>query len=359
MLIMKIRIAIDLTPLYNRKWTGVELYAIDLYRALLSDKMIEVIPIFNTINELDDNKNAYIIKKCNRFVLENFNLSRAVRKINSDIVLFPIFPPPIDLYLYHRSKLYPVIHDTVFLRYFSTLKFAAKYYLYPKYKLALKKADAIVTISVTSGKQLKEYTSQPIINCGENISSNFFNSNLKIDISCLEKYGLKSENYYISVSTIEPRKNLKYTLKVLNAQLKKSCMKLVLVGRRGWGCDDELKQLIVQMSDRIIFTEYVPDETLQSLYHHAYAFILLSLDEGFGRTPLEAIACGCKRVIVSDIEIFHETLMDSATYLPLNNVNEAKKIIMNTDKLVLVNPNFDVPFNVLEHNVYKLRLKNI
>ena len=29
------KIAIDLTPLYGRKWTGVELYAIDLYHALL------------------------------------------------------------------------------------------------------------------------------------------------------------------------------------------------------------------------------------------------------------------------------------------------------------------------------------
>lgn len=30
------RIAIDLTSLYARKRTGIEMYAIDLYRALLS-----------------------------------------------------------------------------------------------------------------------------------------------------------------------------------------------------------------------------------------------------------------------------------------------------------------------------------
>ena len=31
------KIAIDLTPLYGRKWTGVELYAIDLYHALFKE----------------------------------------------------------------------------------------------------------------------------------------------------------------------------------------------------------------------------------------------------------------------------------------------------------------------------------
>ena len=40
------KIAIDLTPLYGRKWTGVELYAIDLYHALL-ELNYEVIPIFH------------------------------------------------------------------------------------------------------------------------------------------------------------------------------------------------------------------------------------------------------------------------------------------------------------------------
>ena len=41
------KILIDLTPLYGRKWTGVELYAIDLYRALLKTSHT-VIPIFYT-----------------------------------------------------------------------------------------------------------------------------------------------------------------------------------------------------------------------------------------------------------------------------------------------------------------------
>lgn len=83
-------IAIDLTPLYGRKRTGVEMYAIDLYRALLTSGNL-IIPIFHVQNELDDNPNAVIIPESNRLLLENIKLSKCIRKIAPDIVLFPIF----------------------------------------------------------------------------------------------------------------------------------------------------------------------------------------------------------------------------------------------------------------------------
>ena len=57
------KIAIDLTPLYGRKWTGVELYAIDLYHALL-ELNYEVIPIFHVIRIriLSNRQNVYCLK---------------------------------------------------------------------------------------------------------------------------------------------------------------------------------------------------------------------------------------------------------------------------------------------------------
>lgn len=80
------RIAIDLTPLFGRKRTGVEMYAIDLYRALLTTGH-QIVPIFHCNNELDRNSNAYVIPKRNRLWLENIALSKAVREIDADIRL--------------------------------------------------------------------------------------------------------------------------------------------------------------------------------------------------------------------------------------------------------------------------------
>lgn len=343
------RIAIDLTPLYGRKHTGVEMYAIDLYRAFLTTEH-QIVPIFHCENEVDTNPDAYIIPHRNRLWVENLSLSRAIRKIKADIVVFPIFPPPMDIYYKCKSKIYHTIHDTVFLRYKETQNFAARYYYLPKIKLALEKLDGIITISDTVKQQLQQFTHKPIYNLGENIAEEYKNAKNKGDYSLIEKWGLREGEYYISVSTIEPRKNFDYLLEVLEPLLKNKKRKLVLVGRKGWGENKRLKLLIELMGDNLVFTDYVPLEELFSLYRYAYAFILLSKDEGFGRTPFEALACGCRRIILSDIAIFHETFEKNALFLPLDNVSECRKILEQST-LPCVDDNIEIPFNVIQQRL--------
>lgn len=351
------KIAIDLTPLHDRQWTGVEWYAIDLYKAFLTIGY-KVIPIFHEKNDLDDNPDAYIISKSNRLLLENYSLSKAVRRIKADITLFPIFPAPIDLYYNRPGKIVSIIHDTAFIQFAETLKIAAKYYLKPKYWLAMRNSDFIVTISETTKAQLEHYCNIKIVNWGENISELFLPDNIKVNVDLLKDYGLSPEQYYISVSTIEPRKNLKYLLRVIRQELLLSEKKLVLVGRKGWGDDEDLKQLITEMSDLIIFTEYVSIEVLQTLYHYSYAFALLSLDEGFGRTPLEAIACGCKKIIVSNIDVFHETMGEYGNFIPLDNEENAKNMFLKHD-WINVRADFELPFNFIEKRLMDEFLPNI
>ena len=344
------KIAIDLTPLHGRKWTGVELYAIDLYHTLL-ELNYDVVPIFHVENDLDNNSSAFMIGKTKRLWLENYSLSKALRTIKADVALFPIFPPPIDIYINRPSKIVPVIHDTAFIRYRSTLRFAAKYYLTPKYKIALKASDYLVTISETSKKQLSDYSKLRILNWGENISVDFKKENLRISDKHLNQFNLLPNQYYISVSTIEPRKNLKYLLDIIQDELIQNQKKLVLVGRKGWGNDIELQKKIEKLQEYIVFTDYVTLEELQSLYHYAYAFTLMSLDEGFGRTPLEAIACGCKRIIVSDIDVFHETMGNYVNYLPLNNTNFCKHQFLQK-QWKITDKDFPIPFNDMIKKIF-------
>lgn len=343
------KILIDLTPLYARKRTGVEMYAIDLYRALLTTEH-EIIPLFHVKNELDTNPYAVIIPRCNRLLLENIKLSKTIRAIRPDYVLFPIFPPPVDLKWGFTGKVIPTLHDFAFLKFRKTLNFAAKYYLTPKMLWAFRWVDGIITISETEKQQLIAYTNKPIYNLGENIAIGFKGASDKADLKMLAKWQLRPNSYFISVSTIEPRKNFKYLLKVIAPILKKRNMKLVLVGREGWGHDEELKTLIGKMKDYLIFTNYVSEEELISLYHYAYAFALLSLDEGFGRTPFEAVACGCKRIILSDIEIFHETFEGNAIFLPLDDTSLATRFLATND-MVGVSDRFELPFDVIEKKI--------
>lgn len=106
------KIAIDLTSLYGRKRTGVEMYAIDLYKALLSTGH-KIVPIFHVENEIDSNPDAVIIERTFRLLLENTRLTKFIKRVDADMVIFPIFPPPLDIYG-GRAKIVPVIHDLTF-----------------------------------------------------------------------------------------------------------------------------------------------------------------------------------------------------------------------------------------------------
>jgi glycosyltransferase involved in cell wall biosynthesis len=74
-----------------------------------------------------------------------------------------------------------------------------------------------------------------------------------------------------------------------------------LIGRSGAG-------------DRIRAREYVSDAELASLYGEASAFAFLSDYEGFGFTPLEALAAGVPPVVL-DTEVAREIYGPSAAYV--------------------------------------------
>lgn len=324
-----IKILIDLTPLYARKITGVEVYGIEFYQALKKTGY-EIYPVFRMQNTLDNNPNAIIIKCKSRLIVENISLSKILKRLKPQIAFFPIFPPPIDVYTINGVKIIPVIHDLAFKFYSATLSIKARLYLVPKYILALKYSNAIITISETIKSEISQTCTLPVYNWGNNISSVYkLGKDYVFKSLILHKYDIKEYEYLVSVSTLEPRKNILYLLDVFSKVLeKKSNMKLLLVGRHGWNNSIEFEKKISKLGGAIIFTGYIETEDLINLYHYSKAFILLSLYEGFGRTPLEALMCGAK-VLVSDIPIFHETLGKQARYINLDNINSSTNQLLS------------------------------
>ena len=113
----------------------------------------------------------------------------------------------------------------------------------------------------------------------------------------LVKYHIKQAGYFLSVATLEPRKNITTTVKSFGAFLAQnpdSDLELVLVGSKGWFFEEIFKEVAAneKLKSRIIVTGFVPDEDLAALYSAAKAFIYPSLYEGFGLPVLEAMQCG-------------------------------------------------------------------
>ena len=74
--------------------------------------------------------------------------------------------------------------------------------------------------------------------------------------------------------------------------------------------------------DRIHLRAYVDDETLAGLYARASVFAFLSEYEGFGLTPLEALAAGVTPVLL-DTPVARETAGPAAHYVPASAGDEA------------------------------------
>lgn len=77
--------------------------------------------------------------------------------------------------------------------------------------------------------------------------------------------------------------------------------------------DAAVVEAAARLGERVRFAGRVPDAELRRYYAHADALVLPSLYEGFGLTPLEAMAAGCP-VVASDATSIPEVCGDAALY---------------------------------------------
>ena len=111
--------------------------------------------------------------------------------------------------------------------------------------------------------------------------------------------------------------------------------RLVIVGdNRTWPRQD-LQGVAAahRVTSRTEFLSYIPDDALASLYARASVFAFLSEYEGFGLTPLEAMAAGVPPVVL-DTAVAREVYGDAAFYVQPGDIAGAADIIGE----LLVNP---------------------
>lgn len=103
------------------------------------------------------------------------------------------------------------------------------------------------------------------------------------------------EAYFLSVSSMHPRKNIVRVLKAFDAFKKanNTKTKLLLVGRMAWKTGEimQVYEAMAYKSD-VIFTGYINDDVLARITASARAMVYVSLFEGFGIPIIEAMQCG-------------------------------------------------------------------
>lgn len=109
-----------------------------------------------------------------------------------------------------------------------------------------------------------------------------------------DKYNLPDSPYFLTLSTLEPRKNIINTIKAfnkLNEKTEEQNLALFICGKRGWKIDELFKNENIT-NENIYFTGFVDEEDLPALYSNALALCYVSLYEGFGLPPIESMSCG-------------------------------------------------------------------
>jgi glycosyltransferase involved in cell wall biosynthesis len=143
------------------------------------------------------------------------------------------------------------------------------------------------------------------------------------------KYALP-ESFFLYVGLMKPHKNVLWLVRIFR-QLKnegKVRAALVLVGRKDKRYPKEQKELehLKSNADVIHLPKVAYDELLV-LYNQAMALIHPSLYEGFGLTPLEAMACGTP-VITTNAASLPEVVGDAAIRVETKNEAPVREAVI-------------------------------
>ena len=320
------KICIDLTALADN-FSGIERYAACISEELIKnhkdDKFVlvfknEIHNIFKKYTELS-NIDYLVIPGGNKLLFNQFKLPRVLHKIDADWFLFLAFPVPI---LSFKKNMVSTIHDICCWDCPETMNGMSKWYFRVSHKVAIKKCKAIITISEFSKKRIHEKLKYPndkiwLIYCG--INQKDFTVNKGKNDEVRDNYSLPDE-YILSLSTLEPRKNIQLLIRAYERLLQNNdkMPKLVLAGRKGWKMDEFLNSLSQTVRDNLVFTGFIEDDDLPNVYSMANFFVFPSLYEGFGMPPLEAMACGT-RVLSSNASSLPEVLGTVAFYFESEN----------------------------------------
>ena len=125
--------------------------------------------------------------------------------------------------------------------------------------------------------------------------------------------------YFVMLGTIEPRKNHLLLLNVWRALVQRDgerAPRLVIVGQRGWECEQVLDLLdrCEALRGFVLERQGCDDTELATLLAHAQALLFPSFAEGYGMPMVEALAAGVP-VLASDLPVFREVAGDVPEYL--------------------------------------------
>ncbi|MDO8621169.1 MAG: glycosyltransferase family 1 protein [Candidatus Levybacteria bacterium] len=318
-------IAIDVSPLIDARNLAHRVRGTGFYIENLKKSLLQYYP-----------RNKYT------FFTRGENLPK-----DTDLVHYPYFEPFfLTLPIYKKYKTIVTVHDLtplVFPKFFPRgIKGELKWQLQ---KIALRRADAIITDSQSSKKDIvkKAGISDSKINVVYLAATESFRKFNPFDrriAKVKKKFGLP-DKFILYVGDVTWNKNLPRLVEAVN----KINLPLVMAGKalvdkyfdktNPWNQDLIKVQELAKGRNNIFSLGFVETEDLVSLYNSATLFTMPSIYEGFGLPILEAMQCGCPVVTTKEGSI-REVTGEAGFYVDaydINDISNGIKKVFTSDTL--------------------------
>ena len=255
----------------SQKITGVQRVAHELVKELSKRKEIKVI----------NNPYSGIVGHLYEQLVLPFKLS------NNEILISPINLGPIVV----RNQIV-IIHDVATFDHPEWFSKSFSFFYKLIIPILVKRAKAIVTVSEFSKRRIIELfdADESKIHVVLNgVDFNFFTTVPENEADTLSQFNLIKGKYFLSVCSLDLRKNLPKLIRAwLQTDLPMKGYKLAFVG----GSGVNFSKIEKFKHSSIVWLGYVEDLQLPRIYQNAAAFAYVSLYEGFGLPPLEAMCTG-------------------------------------------------------------------
>lgn len=192
-------------------------------------------------------------------------------------------------------------------------------------------ADKIIAVSnFTKNQILKNYNVEPgkisVIYNGIDLNTQSFSEE---DLEATKKeFGLDDKPVLLFVGRVDdPRKGLDILIKALPKVLEKHDVNLLAVGKGDQIKARELAESI-GVSNKIVFTGFVDEKTLNKCYAICNVYVCPSRLEGFGLTLLDALAAG-KPIVATRVGAIPEIIRDkvNGVLVEVEDINSMAKTI--------------------------------
>lgn len=233
---------------------------------------------------------------------ELFEVSFAARKYHADKMIHPRGYAPI----LKMTKEYIVVHDMIpfyydehYKGYFNRLE---NFYIMWRLKASIRSCDRVITISEASCRDILNRVKVPKSKIS--VIYNGYNKITELP-ECVDK-----SNYIIAVTSKLPHKNAKGIIEAYEVYFKQ-CEHPLQLRIIGIG-DVEQYTLEPQAKENIKCYQYIEsNEEMHRMIAEAKIFLFLSLIEGFGFPPVEAMQLGIP-VVCSKMSSLPEVVGDAA-----------------------------------------------